>query len=95
MNSIYVLIALIPTVFFWLLDGFFLHQEKLFRELYDDIRTKESKSIDFSMDTRLYKAKVKSWISVCFSKTLCLFYIPILIVILIVVWVLPNLTNVF
>lgn len=38
-------IALIPTIFFWLLDGYFLWQEKLFRKLYDNVRKKRMESL--------------------------------------------------
>lgn len=43
------LIALFLIFMFWLLDAYFLSQEKLFRALYDEVRQKEPKSIDFSM----------------------------------------------
>lgn len=31
----FVLLAFFPIAVFWLLDAFFLHQEKLFRRLYE------------------------------------------------------------
>jgi hypothetical protein len=91
MDSKYIIIALIPTITFWLLDGFYLHQEKLFRELYDDIRKKDSDDVDFSMNTKPYADKVDSWGKVCVSRTLRMFYIPIILVIILAVWVLPIL----
>ena len=42
--------ALLPVLFFWGLDGYFLWQERLFRALYDHVRGLEEDSIDFSMD---------------------------------------------
>ena len=34
------LVTLIPIIAFWILDGYFLYQEKLFRELYKDVAKK-------------------------------------------------------
>ena len=34
----FVCLAYFPAVAFWILDGYFLRQEKLFRELYDHVR---------------------------------------------------------
>ncbi|MDE0318035.1 MAG: hypothetical protein OXM61_24405 [Candidatus Poribacteria bacterium] len=79
-KPIYVWLAAIPTVSFWLLDGFYLNQERLFRRLYDAIREIDEGEIDFSMDTASYKQN-GDWIKAVFSKTLLPFYIPIMLVI--------------
>ena len=76
-------LLLIPTFAFWGLDGFYLRQEKLFRALYDKVRQKSDKDIDFSMDVLAVKSKVKSWGRVCFSRTIFWFHFPILLVIVI------------
>jgi len=77
-------IALIPTIFFWLLDGYFLWQEKLFRKLYDNVRKKgDGEFIDFSMNVKPFESEVSSWIWICFSNTLRLFYLPIIAIIII------------
>lgn len=47
----YVLIAYIPAGAFWILDAYYLRQERLFRDLYDHVRTLDGNEIDFSMDT--------------------------------------------
>jgi hypothetical protein len=82
MDFKFIILAYIPAVFFWLLDGYYLRQERLFRKLYDEIRLKNPQDIDFSMNTSNFKKDVDEWIYVCFSTTLTLFYIPILIVII-------------
>lgn len=51
------LASIIPTIMFWILDSYYLWQEKLFRYLYNDVRKLEVKDIDFSFDTRKYKKK--------------------------------------
>ena len=42
-------IALVPLAFLWWLDGYFLWQERLFRALYDHVRSLDESKIDFSM----------------------------------------------
>ena len=80
-KPVYVWLAVIPTLSFWALDGFYLRQERLFRELYDKVRNLEDSEIDFSMDTSHMEKGVKNWFFICFSKTILFFYLPILIVI--------------
>ena len=73
-NSYFVLILFLPIVGFWILDGYFLWQERLFRKVYDDIR--EQTDTDFKMDLGKHKDKSKcSWISAIFSVTLIIFYL--------------------
>lgn len=54
-RPVYALIAYIPAFMFWLLDAYFLSQERRFRSLYDAVRKREENEIDFSMDTEPYK----------------------------------------
>ena len=81
----YIWLTAIPTFAFWGLDGFYLKQEKLFRALYDNVRQKDNKDIDFSMDVSDVKCNGKSWISICFSRTIVGFHLPILLVLLLVI----------
>ncbi|GAB5526309.1 MAG: hypothetical protein Roseis2KO_41810 [Roseivirga sp.] len=71
-----LMIALIPVLIFWMLDGYFLWQERLFRRTYDIVRQKPEAGIDFKMfekgDKRLY------WIKAVFSLTLIAFYIGLI-----------------
>jgi hypothetical protein len=70
------LVALIPIVLFWILDGYFLRQERLFRKHYDFVRGRNSGDIvDFSMNTQPYEAEVNCVLKVMFSNTLFLFYL--------------------
>ena len=48
-NKQYVLVAYFPVVMFWLLDAFFLYQEKLFRKLYEKVGADEINSDDFTL----------------------------------------------
>jgi uncharacterized membrane protein len=83
-NSKYILVAFVPLIIFWILVGYFLSQERLYRSLYDDVRKLEEKNIDFSMDTRKYKTnKRNGWWHSLFAPTLLWFYLSLIVVMLI------------
>jgi hypothetical protein len=73
-----VFITLVTTFIFWLLDAFYLSQERQYRSLYNVIRIKEEKDIDFDMNASPYNSGRNTWIGGFFSSTLCLFYITVL-----------------
>ncbi len=56
-NVLFVYLAYLPAIAFWILDGYYLYQERLYRQLYDHIRKHKPDDIDFSMDTRDFKGK--------------------------------------
>jgi len=70
----FVYLAYFPSVAFWILDGYFLRQERLFRKLYDRVRTLPNSEIDFSMDTTSVASQAHSWFRTLFSKTLVIFH---------------------
>jgi hypothetical protein len=77
----FVLLAFFPIAVFWLLDAFFLHQEKLYRRLYEQVALDEVKSNDFTLSTKSLTG-VPGVEAVFISKTLLLFYGSIICVIL-------------
>jgi hypothetical protein len=85
-----VFLAYLPAIMFWILDGYFLRQERLFRKLYDKVRSTSEEAIDFSMDTTPVASQVASWPSVMFSRTLFLFHGAIVLTITLV-WLVPLL----
>ncbi len=80
-HALLVLVALLPVIMFWWLDGFFLHQERLFRKLYDHVRLLEEDKIDFSMDTSPFQDSVKTVSQVTWSTTLKKFHLPIVTIV--------------
>lgn len=56
----FALIAFFPAVSFWMLDAYYLRQERLFRCLYDDVRKPRRDGVQsvepFSMTTSSYQA---------------------------------------
>ena len=73
-NPTFILLAYLPAIVLWGLDGYFLWQERLYRALYDRVRTIEDDSIDFSMDVSVVKDAVVNWPAVTFSRTLLAFH---------------------
>ncbi len=68
-----VLAVLLPVLGFWMLDGYFLWQERLFRQVYNEVRVQSD--TDFKMDVMKHVNKPQcSWRAAVFSVTLVIFY---------------------
>lgn len=68
-------IAFLPLIAFWLLDAFFLHQERLFRALYiKNSQAPLNTPSDLSFDTSSVQAQTLSWFKTIFSKSLLIFH---------------------
>lgn len=76
-----MIIYLIPIIFFWVLDSYYLWQERLFRKLYNDIIVNVTEESDLSMNIIQYKAKVKFYSSL-FSVSEIMIYLPLLLIML-------------
>jgi hypothetical protein len=80
-NERYVIIAFVPVVFFWFLDGYYLSQERYFRALYDAVREERQDIPLFSMKTKPVEKTDDNWVNSTFSKTVFGFHGPIVAVI--------------
>lgn len=86
------LLAVVPLLMFWILDGFFLNQEKLYRNLQNWVIENRLYSTPpqknngvrkwFDMNATEFTDKNTGWGKVVFSKTLRLFYGGILFLLL-------------
>ena len=71
----YIPLAFVPVLAFWGLDGYFLWQERLFRALYDHVRSLEEHQIDFSMDIARFRTSYpRTWPGATLSRTLIVFH---------------------
>lgn len=87
-NKYAILIGFIPLVSFWMLDAFYLRQEKLYRKLYEwtiqnRLSDKENTRKCFDMSTSQFCDEIPSTYKVMFSPTLRVFYIPTALLLLI------------
>lgn len=79
-----VIVTIIPLVVFWILDSYYLMIERKFRCLYDEVRKKKEKNIDFNMNFNSIRVDMNninnySLIKVAFSKTILPFYLVCLV----------------
>ena len=84
-----IIVVLFPAFMFWLLDSYFLWQERLFRQKYQEITQVAPESIDFSLNVSSVEGQTDSWLRIIFSKTLLLFYgsmISFVAIIILVLW---------
>jgi hypothetical protein len=85
----FVLLALFPTIVFWILDTYFLQLERKFRGVYEDVAgiSDNPKAIKpFAMPINLYEGGKYAFWDVFFSKSMFPFY-ALVIVVLTVVYV--------
>lgn len=83
-NPRFAMVAYLPAIAFWGLDGYFLCQERLFRRLYDQVRQKAPGTTDYSMSTRAVRDERCTWWSAVRSLTLSVFHGAILLTIIVV-----------
>ena len=70
----FVLVLILPVLAFWILDGYFLWQERLFREVYNETRVQTD--TEFEMNPMKHKNKPKcTRRSAIISETLLIFYL--------------------
>lgn len=86
MDSKFMFLALIPSLFFWVLDGYFIHQGRLYVKLYERVTTLDNDEIDFSLNTDPYKTKAGTLVEAICSNTLLTFYLPTLSVVAAAIW---------
>lgn len=83
----FILIAYVPTIAFWLLDAFYLRQERLFRDLYSAVAGKPEDKIDFSMDTSSFN---QSFLSAALAYVNSVFYGFLIAILLGVMFLFPE-----
>ena len=85
-EELVLLVAFLPVLAFWGLDGYFLWQERLFRALYDYVRERDDESVNYSMDVGVIRRRDSSpiWPTATFSRTLIVFHGVVLLTVLLV-----------
>lgn len=81
-DKMYFLVAYVPIIVFWLLDSYYLLQERLYISLYNKVRETEEDEIDFSLAATKEKFgnSYNCFCSTLFSKTELWFYLPLALV---------------
>ena len=73
----FVMVTYVAIPAFWVLDGFYVSQERRYRALYDAVR--ESASTTFSMDTTPFDNGRNTWMAAIFSTTLLIVYLLVVV----------------
>lgn len=83
----FFLIAYIPVVLFWLMDSYYLQQERLYRKLYNNAIKMKDEDVDMVLTppTPDDASKTKYLQSVL-SKTEAGFYIPLAVAVAVVIY---------
>ena len=68
-NERYAIIALLPGLVFWGLDGYYLWQERLFRELHNAVRKGGLQTDPYCMDVSAYKSQVPGWFAALWTPS--------------------------
>lgn len=76
-NQKYIVVAYFLVVIFWILDGYFLSQERMYRDLYKEVSLKDENQIDFLMDASKFNEGKNTWIASVISKTIAGFYLSL------------------
>jgi hypothetical protein len=85
-----------PLIIFWLLDAYYLQQERKFRALYEDVAglTNHFEIITYDMSPDKYTGNGCSFTESFFSKTILSFYGPLFIIIITIAVIFMVLLNI-
>lgn len=81
-DKMFFLITYVPVIVFWFLDSYYLLQERLYRDLYNDVRKKIDSEIDFSLNAAVYAQNdyKRTFWGCVISKTELWFYFPLVLI---------------
>ena len=89
-NVTFAYISLFPANIFWCLDAYYLRQERLFRRIYDHVRTADTGTLGsemFSMDTSRRSLASDGFVKVFQRPPLSVFHFSILVATVVVILV--------
>lgn len=93
-KPIFVFLSMFPAIAFWGLDAYSLWEERLYRTLYDNVRSSATNVEPFLFSVEEYKAEVRPWVNTLFSPRIFAFHGAVIITIcsmlLFYVWRLPQ-----
>ena len=69
----FILLAFIPILGFWILDSFYLQQERKYKQLYKNVAEQDESQIDFNLDADKATGTAEEMARLCFC--ICLFSI--------------------
>lgn len=79
-NKVFLLVGVFPTIVFWILDSYYLQQERKFRGVYDDVaeisnEDTRNKIKPYAMPLNYYKGGKYCLLRIMFSRTIWPLYL--------------------
>ena len=91
-NPVFAEVGLLPAFTFWGLDAFYLHKERAFRRLYDDVRQQRHMPLGpvepFTMERRQSAPGFLEWLSAVKGLAVGLFHVSVIVSLVAVIVVL-------
>lgn len=80
-KNMFIYIAVVPAIIFWLLDSYYLQQERKFREIYSDLINPErcEQIKPFEMPLNKYYGCKYCLAHIMWTKTEALLYAPVIV----------------
>lgn len=73
-NPLFIAVSIIPIIIFWIIDSFYLQQERKYVWLYDKVVKHDKTVVSYSMSTsKCHDSRCNFW-NCFFSKTIAWFY---------------------
>jgi hypothetical protein len=74
-NYKFALVSYAALLIFWIMDAYYLSQEKMYRALYEDIVLQDDNDpVNFNMNVGKYNSGDNTWSAAFWSKTMRWFY---------------------
>lgn len=86
-NNDYIGVTYLAAIIFWGLDGYYLSQERQYRDLYKEVSRKKEDNIDFLMDASDFNKGKNTWGCSFFSKTVWPVYAVVIVISVLVMFV--------
>ncbi|WP_419925404.1 hypothetical protein [Candidatus Poriferisocius sp.] len=78
-EELILFVAFLPAISFWILDGYYLWKERLYRILYDQVRKLEESQVDYQLDVSNIPCDEfkKTWFGAMIAPAVSVFYLMI------------------
>ena len=89
-NRALMTIPVVSTLLFWAIDSYYLMLERAFRNIYNDVVTKDPDTIDYNLTPANVDKTFKAWVKVICRPLLVGFYGVVLIMLIILLLILNH-----
>lgn len=88
-NGLLMIVPIVATLLFWGVDAYYLMLERAFRSLYDEVRLKKEREIDFQL--KVTNIGFRAWLGTAVTRpVLWLFYFVVLVMLIVLTLLLND-----